>query len=257
MLEALHNTLAHQDYTGNARIIVPEYVDLLEIVNRGAFFVRQPEDYVKTDRVPEDYRNPFLVEAMANVGMIETMGFGIRKMTLRQRERFMPLPDYDLSDPSHVKFNLYGRVVDEAYTTLLMERGDLPLADVLALDRVQKGLTVEPDARRRLRAAGLIEGRSPHLTVTASVADATGKRAEYMRTRMLDNAYYERLILNYLDQFGSATRRDLDALLLGKLRDLLNDEQKRAKVSNLLTRMKRGGLVKRVGAKSTGRWERV
>ena len=257
VLEAIHNAVAHQDYTAGARIIVTEHVDRLEIVNRGSFFDGQPEDYVATNRVPDDYRNPFLVEAMANVGMIETMGFGIRKMTTRQRERFLPLPDYDLSDPQRVKFNLFGRVVDEAYTTLLMERSDLPLADVLALDRVQKGLQISPDVRRRLRSAGLIEGRSPRLFVAASVAAATDTKAEYIRARALDDSHYERLILDFLDKFGSATRRDIDALLLGKLNDALDDQQKSNKVSNLLARMKRDGLIARVGPRSSGQWQRT
>jgi len=257
VLEAVHNAIAHQDYLQGSRIIVTEYVDRLEIVSAGNFFDGKPEEYVTTTRTPERYRNPFLVEAMGNLGMIETMGYGIRMMTLRQRERFLPLPDYDLSDGSHVKVTLYGRVVDEAYTRLLMERSDLPMVDVLALDRVQKGLPIDPSTRRRVKREGLIEGRSPHLSVAAVVAAATDKRAEYMRTRALDDSHYERLIIDYLDQFGSATRREIDALLLGKLSDLLDDEQKRSKVSNLLTRMKRDELVKRVGSKATGRWERA
>jgi len=152
---------------------------------------------------------------------------------------------------------LIGRVVDEAYTRLLMERSDLPLADVLALDRVQKGLLIKLDVRRRLRDAGLIEGRSPHLQVSARIAEATDKQAEYMRTRAMDDAHYERLILGYLDKFGSATRRDLEALLLPKLSDVLNDKQKHAKLSNLLTKMRRDALVKRVGSTRDGRWERT
>jgi ATP-dependent DNA helicase RecG len=34
------------------------------------------------------YRNPFLVEAMRNLGMIETQGGGIRKLYLQQQKRF-------------------------------------------------------------------------------------------------------------------------------------------------------------------------
>lgn len=257
VLEAIHNALAHQDYTGNARIIVTEYVDRLEIVNRGSFFVGRPEDYVTTDRVPEDYRNPFLVEAMANVGMIETMGFGIRKMTARQRARFMPLPDYDLSDPQHVTFNPYGRVVDEAYTTLLMERSDLPLADVLSLDRVQKGLDISPMARQRLRRAGLVEGRAPQLHVAASVASVTDRKPEYIRARAMDDTHYERLILDYLTQFGGASRGDLEALLGDKFADTMDADAKARKLSNLLTKLKRRGQIKNEGSRGEPSWSLV
>jgi len=257
ILEAIHNALAHQDYRQNSRIVVTEYIDRVEIESVGGFFDGQPEEYVTTTRTPKRYRNPFLVEAMGNLGMIETMGYGIRMMTTRQRERFLPLPDYDLTDPARVKVTIYGRVVDEAYTRLLMERSDLPLADVLALDRVQKGLLIKPDVRRRLRDAGLVEGRSPHLQVSARIAEATDRQAEYMRTRALDDAHYERLILDYLDKFGSATRRDLEALLLPKLSDALDDKQKQYKLTNLVAKMKRNGLIQRIGSRTAAQWERV
>ncbi|MDR1213700.1 MAG: hypothetical protein LBK54_06425 [Propionibacteriaceae bacterium] len=58
------------------------------------------------------------------------MGYGIRMMASRQRGRFLPMPDYDLSEMGEVKLTIYGRVVDEAYTRLLMERSDLPLVDI-------------------------------------------------------------------------------------------------------------------------------
>ena len=255
VLEAIHNALAHQDYTSNARIIVTEYVDRLQIVNRGSFFEGQPEDYVTTDRVPEDYRNPFLVEAMANVGMIETMGFGIRKMTTLQRNRFMPLPDYDLSDSERVKFNLYGRIVDEAYTTLLMERSDLSLTDILALDRVQKGMKIDPVTRQRLRRAGLVEGRSPQLYVSASIAATTDHKPEYMKARALDDAHFERLILDYLTHFGSASRRDLELGLFDKFGSSMDGDDKVRKLSNLLSKMKRRGQIKNEGTRSTPIWK--
>jgi ATP-dependent DNA helicase RecG len=252
VLEAIHNALAHQDYTSRARIIVTEYVDRLEIVNRGSFFEGRPEDYVTTDKVPEDYRNPFLVEAMASVGMIETMGFGIRKMTTLQRNRFLPLPDYDLSDPTHVKFNLYGRVVDEAYTTVLMERSDLPLADILALDRVQKGLPINRVDRQRLRRQELIEGRSPQLFVSAKIAQLAGSLAS-TQTRALSDTYFEKTILTYLSQHGSASRADLESLLWDKFGDGIDD--KAAKLSNLLTKMRRRGRIRNVGSHAQAIWK--
>ena len=63
------------------------------------------------------------------------------------------------------------------YTRLLMERTDIDLTQVMLLDRVQKGQSIDRDDHKRLKAAGLVEGRYPNLIVADSVAKATGERA--------------------------------------------------------------------------------
>jgi len=256
VMEALHNCLAHQDYSQGGRVVVTERADRLEFTNLGSFYDGQPEDYVITTRVPNRYRNPFLVQAMASLGMIDTMGYGIRMMTSRQAQRFLPLPDYDLSDGSRVVLTIYGRVFDEAYTHILMERSELPLPDILALDRVQKGVHIDASSRRHLRRAGLIEGRSPHLHVTATVAATTNSKAEYIRTRAQADDHYATLVLDYLDKFGEASRHDVDRLLMPSLSDALNEQQKRNKISNLLNKMRLRGQIYSDGPRTKAVWRR-
>ena len=65
--------------------------------------------------------------------------------------------------------------------------------DVLALDRVQKKLPIPEEAIVRLRRGKLIEGRKPAFHVSAVVAAATDNRAEYIRTRSLDDEHYKAL----------------------------------------------------------------
>jgi len=91
VLEALNNCIAHQDYGRNARIILTEKIDRLVLQNAGGFFEGTLEDYVLRDKTPEHYRNSFLVNAMVNLDMIDTMGYGIKKMFLEQRKRYFPL----------------------------------------------------------------------------------------------------------------------------------------------------------------------
>ncbi len=124
--------------------------------------------------------------------MIDRMGYGIQQIHLSQRARFLPLPDYDLSESGTVRVIIYGAVLDPNYSQLLMARTDMSLTDVLALDRVQKGRPLQEDLVRRLRRAKLIEGRKPHLHVSAAIAEATGNKAEYIRTRALDDEHYEK-----------------------------------------------------------------
>jgi ATP-dependent DNA helicase RecG len=138
VLEALHNCIAHQDYTRNGRILVVEMLDRLIFENEGSFYEGQPNDYIAGNKTPRKYRNPFLVQAMTELNMIDTMGYGIYEMHLGQARRYFPLPDYDLSDNSSVKMTIYGSVVDPAYSRLLIQKTDLSWEDILLLDRVQK-----------------------------------------------------------------------------------------------------------------------
>jgi len=254
VLEALHNCIAHQDYSRNGRIIVTERPDRLVLENEGSFFEGQPADYISGTKTPRRYRNPFLVQAMAELNMIDTMGYGIHEMHLGQARRFFPMPDYDLSEPQSVKMTIHGRVVDPAYSRLLIQKTDLPLEDILALDRVQKRLPVDAGMVKHLRKAGLIEGHKPNLHVSASVAKATASKADYIRTRGLDDAHYKKMIMDLLTQFGSASRQEIDQLLHNKLSDALDEEQKQNKIGYLLTSLRRNKRIKNAGSRKVPMW---
>lgn len=144
-------------------------------------------DYIAGEKTPRRYRNPFLTRAMAELNMIDTMGYGIHEMHLGQAKRYFPMPDYDLREPAAVKMTIYGSVVDPAYSRLLIQKTNLPLSEILALDRVQKRLPIADEMIRRLRREGLIEGRKPNLHVSATVAKTTATK----RHRTLSNHMYQ------------------------------------------------------------------
>jgi ATP-dependent DNA helicase RecG len=102
ILEALHNCIAHQDYSKNSRILVTEKIDRLILQNAGSFFEGSLEDYILQDITPRNYRNKFLAQAMVNLDMIVTMGYGIKTMFIKQRQRYFPMPEYDLTQPEQV-----------------------------------------------------------------------------------------------------------------------------------------------------------
>jgi ATP-dependent DNA helicase RecG len=256
VLEALHNCIAHQDYTRCERILVIERLGELEFQNAGEFYDGTPDDYIRANRSPRRYRNRFLAEAMVTLRMIDTLGFGIREVMWKgQASRYLPLPDYDLSEPGHVKLRIQGRFMDENYSRALLTHADLPWPDVLALDTVQKGGQPEDDLVQDLRQRGLIEGRRPKLHVAADVAAATDTEAEYLHHRAFDDAYYCDLILEYLKKFDSAKRAKFNRLLEGKLSDLLTPAQKRFKINNLLKRLQREGKIKVDGYGKAGVWK--
>lgn len=255
VLEALHNCIAHQDYTRCERVLVIERVGELEFQNAGEFFDGTPDDYVRGTRSPRRYRNRLLAEAMMRLGMIDTMGFGIREVMWKgQAGRYLPLPDFDLSEPGHVKLRLQGRFLDENYSRTLLTHADLPWSDVLALDTIQKGGSPDDELVKDLRHRGLIEGRKPRLHVAADIAVATETEAEYLHHRAFDDAYFCDLIVEYLKKFGSAKRAKFNRLLEGKLSDLLSPSQRRYKINHLLKRLQREGKITVVGYGKAGVW---
>lgn len=254
ILEALHNCFAHQDYTRNARIVVTEMPDRLIFENEGSFFEGIPDDYVTGTKTPRRYRNPFLARAMVELNMIDTVGYGIHTIHKELAKRYLPMPDYDLSSPDAVKLTIYGSLVDPAYTRLLILRSGLALDKILALDRVQKHLSISDNMIKLLRRDGLIEGRKPNLHISASVAKVTSTKAEYITTRAQDDDFYGKLIIDYLDKFGKASREEINKLLMRKLSDALSLEQKTNMIGNLLTKLRRRGVIVNKGGKKHPSW---
>lgn len=256
MRELLHNCIAHQDYRLNGRINVVEQEDSLLFTNLGHFIPPSVEWVIETDSPPDQYRNPFLAQAMVNLNMIDTMGSGMKRVFRTQRDRFFPLPDYDLSNQQRVKVRLLGKILDENYTRALIRHADLSLPEVVAMDRVQKGQPLTDEQFSLLKRKKLIEGRRPNLYVAASVAKAMDRQAAYIHNRGLDKAHYKGLVLEYLRRYQQATPLQLEELLMDKLPDLLDADQKKNKIRNLLQELARkDGIIMNVGGRgSNARW---
>lgn len=243
ILEALHNCIMHQDYAMNERIIVNEYVDRLVFTNAGAFYDGDYEDYVEGKTTPKRYRNQFLSNAMVNLKMVDSQGFGIHEMYQHQRDRFLPMPDYDHSSESHVVLEIPGQVINREYSETLMENGSLDLLTVVLLDRVQKGKTLTKDALKKLRDQKLVEGRSPNVIISRKVARITHQEAEYTDLSGFDDQWYRDLILKALKEHGKLRRVDFDKLLIPKLPGKLSITQKKNKVGNLLKKLRTEGKI--------------
>ncbi|MBU2575382.1 MAG: putative DNA binding domain-containing protein [Elusimicrobia bacterium] len=235
--EALHNCIAHQNYELNSRIQVIERPDELVFDNAGNFIPGSVEAVIEQDAPPRRYRNPFLAQAMVNLGMIETEGGGIKEMFKIQRERFFPLPTYQLEKTDEVLVRIPGKLIDENYTKLLISKADLDLRTVMLLDKVQKKKRIHKQEHLLLKKLGLVEGRYPTLFVSPGIAALSGEKAAYIKNRPFNQGYYKVLIISFINQYGHASRADVDKLLMEKLPDIMTPEQKKTKVSNLLNEM--------------------
>lgn len=241
--EALSNAIGHQDYRLGGRIIVVEKEDsTLIFQNSGAFIPKTIENVLLQDAPEASYRNPFLVNAMVSLNMMDTIGSGIKKMYQIQSKRFFPLPDYDLTrERVFVKFT--GKVLDQEYAKQLATVDNLTLHDIIALDKVQKGQSITEEEADALRKKSLIEGRKNSYIIAADVAKHTEQQAEYMQMRGLDDMHYQSLIIEYLKTFERGRLADFDKMLANKLPQVLDDKQRKNKVRNLLQKMRRDGLV--------------
>ena len=159
------------------------------------------------------------------------------------------MPDYDLSIYNQVGVTVYGRVLNDAYMHILYDRPELELETVFLLDQVQKGRgkTLTNQQISELRKLKLVEGKKSALYVSAAVARSTEQEAEYIRNKAFDDQYYKDLIVQYLNQYTQATRSKIRELLIDKLPDSLDDKQKERKIGNLLTSLRKQGIIAVVG----------
>jgi len=254
--EALNNCIAHQDYTKHGRINVVEMDDQLIFTNLGSFIPGSVEKVVKEDAPEEHYRNRFLAAAMFNLKMVDTAGGGIKKIFNFQRERFFPMPDYDLSD-GKVKVTSAGKILEMEYARMLARNNDLTLEEIIMLDKVQKKKVLTDLEEKHLRSKRLIEGRKPNYFIGLKVAEKTGQKATYSKNKAFDKKYYLDLIEKAIREHKSLERSEIDELLWNKLPDWMNDNQKKNKIGNLLSELRMKGKLENRGTSKNPRWHLV
>lgn len=254
--EALHNCIAHQDYEMHGRINAIEKPDELLFTNIGSFLPGSIEIVIQSDSPPEIYRNPFLAGAMVNLNMIDTIGSGIKKMYQKQKQRFFPMPDYNLNDPNRVEVRISGKIFDENYTRLLIKKTDLDLYTVILLDKVQKKTPLTKHEYQYLRKQGLVEGRYPNIYVSWSIASAIDKKAEYLKYRGVDDQHYQELVMAFIKKNKKATRKEINDILVDKLPAILGEEQKTTKIARLISKVmaKQNKLIKNIGSRKSPIW---
>lgn len=245
--EALNNAIAHQDYELRGMINVIEMEDRLVFTNVGSFIPDGIHSVLTSDAPEEKYRNPFLVGAMVELHMVDTIGSGIRRMFNEQRKRFFPMPDYDFTD-NKVKVTVVGRVLDINYAKLLNKDRSLSLVDIELLSRIQMHRTLTDFEIAYLRKRKLVEGRKGSLQLSKSVASDMGRRADYTKNKGFDDAYYRDLLEKFVKEHKQVSRKEVDELLLNKLPEVLTEKQKLSKIGHLLTALRKAGKIKQ-GAK--------
>ena len=96
----------------------------------------------------------------------------------------------------------------------------------------------------RLRSKRLIEGRKPKIYIAKHIAQKVGQKIEYSEHKGLGNKRCEEFLLTALRDHKSLSRREIDKLLWNLLSNLLDDRQKKDKITNLLAKLKRQGKIR-------------
>ena len=126
----------------------------------------------------------------------------------------------------------------------------------MLLDRVQKNITISKEQSDILRKEHLIEGRYPNIYVSKGVSEMVDDKVSYTKKSGFNDQYYKDLVLKYIKDFGSITKKDLDDLLISKLPDSLDDEKKKRKIKYLVSESlnRKEHILKNIGTNRYPVW---
>jgi len=250
--EAISNAVAHQDYNARGYINLIESEDgYFEITNLGSFLHPSVESVIGSNLPNERYRNPFLVAAMFGLGLVDTVGGGIRKMFENQAKRFFALPEYDISD-GRVDLKIYGRITNRDYSQTLAGNPDLGMNDIIMLDKLRKGASLNEDEIETLRKRNMVKGRSTMLSFNygkPSISDVTvGGNSVVSSTNLNEE------VLRFIGSNGPVSRADIERALSGTMGNTMTDTQKKDKISNIVRNLYAHGLISNVGSPKRARY---
>ncbi|MDR3205771.1 MAG: putative DNA binding domain-containing protein [Candidatus Methanoplasma sp.] len=248
--EIFFNAIAHQDYTIKGRINLIETEIGMDIINPGDFLPGSVEVLLGSGYMPPYYRNRLLTTAMKSIGMIETYGGGIMRRMRVQKDRYMPLPDYNLGDKT-VGVHIYGNIIDQNYSMTLFASRDMDIRTAFLLDRVQKRLPISSAQSEELSVKGFVGGKWPAIHTAPPGRDASAKADMMEKARTKG---YEGCILSLIAETGSANRSDINELMLGMLPSGMTYGEKEVRIRNIIAKMSREGKIVNTGGRRMPKW---
>ncbi|WP_280361829.1 ATP-binding protein [Nocardia wallacei] len=263
--EAIANALVHRDYTAMGPVRVAINDDSFEVTSPGGFPPGVRLDNLLTISQP---RSPILADAFRRAGIVERSGRGISLMFASLLRLGRDAPDYSRSTDRFVRAVVPLGHADMALARVVLQREEttgrpMSLFDLQVLHelRTQTKFSVveiadqlhrtQGEARAglsRMIEAGLVElrgsgrGRTYHLS--AAVYRALDNPPAYVRVRGSDPIQQKRMVLQYVDSYGSITRSQAADLCM------ITSQQ----ASTLLRRMAAEGELDREGERKASRY---
>jgi len=126
----------------------------------------------------------------------------------------------------------------------------------MLLDRVQKNIEITKEKSNMLKKEKLIEGRYPNIFISKGVSEIINDKVAYTKRSGFDDQYYKDLVIKYINNFGSITKKDLDDLLIDKLPSNLSIDQKKRKIKYLVNEnlSKKEKVLKNIGKSNNPIW---
>jgi ATP-dependent DNA helicase RecG len=132
---------------------------------------------------------------------------------------------------------------------------NLALREIILLDKVAKSKPISEAEVKELKEKQLIEGRKPNYHISAKVALNTKEKEQYIKNRGFKDEHYKKMILDYIREYGSASKANIDHLILDILPAVLDEKRKANKVRNLVYALsKRDKLIENQGTIRFPKW---
>ncbi len=248
--EAIVNAVAHRDYSPLAQgsqVRIEMYADRLVIITPGGLHGPVNEDNLEEELAT---RNQLLMRLLEETGMVENRGSGIPMMITAMREARLEPPQFrDTRASFRVIFKNH-TLLDTETVTWLNQFAGYPLSDAqrmaLAYLRVNPRMT-NSDYRRLNNTTTVEATRELRELVDLRLIEMHGTRrwayytlAARMEVEREPEDRPTRLVLDYVDQYGSITNREC--------RELLGwEKEKRGKSYRLLRNLVQAGKLRKKG----------
>ncbi|WP_190311505.1 hypothetical protein [Polaribacter sp. IC066] len=135
---------------------------------------------------------------------------------------------------------------------------NLSLEEIILLDKVAKNKNLNSEEIKLLKSKKLIEGRKPNFYISSKVALVVGEKGDYIKMRGLKDEHYKKMILEYLAKYKTATKGDIDNLILELLPTILDINKKKNKLRNIIYAMSnKDNLIKNIGTNRKPKWVKV
>jgi ATP-dependent DNA helicase RecG len=106
--------------------------------------------------------------------------------------------------------------LDDNYARVLFEHQDFDIRTVYLIDRVQKNLPLNKEQIKLLRNLKVIEGKAPHLYISAVIAEIIDEKEQYIKNRGQEDSFYQKMIVDYLKKWGKGQKNNFIKLLSDK-----------------------------------------
>lgn len=149
-------------------------------------------------------------------------------------------------------------MVDVNYARKIAQMPNLTLEEIILLDKVAKNKILNDEEVKGLKSKKLIEGRKPNFYISSKVALVVGEKGDCIKMRGFKDDHYKRMILEYLAKHKTATKGDIDNLILELLPTILDINKKKNKLRNIIYAMSnKDNIIKNIGTNRKPKWVKV